>query len=297
MKTNSFSVGTQTINSAFVLAVALFFQINPSKTIFAGMIHLQLAIDYLKHRFKAKTRHGVHSPFAYRLVDKVIYDFRAKNVYKDIEKLRSELLRDDRTIRITDLGAGSYANNNKFRKVKSLAGNALKPAYLAQLIYRLAGDQKPGNIIELGTCLGVTTAYLAKAAPQAKIFSIEGCPETAAIAAENLKKLHIQNVDLRTGNFDTLLPELIRDIPALDFVFVDGNHRKESTLNYFKWCLPKLSDNSIMIFDDIYWSKGMKEAWKEIKSHPEVTVTIDLFWIGLVYVRKSQAKENFKIRF
>jgi predicted O-methyltransferase YrrM len=78
---------------------------------------------------------------------------------------------------------------------------------------------------------------------------------------------------------------------------VDGNHRKDATLNYFEWCLPKLSQNSIMIFDDIYWSKGMKEAWAQIKAHPEVSVSIDLFWIGLVFVRKGQVKEDFIIRY
>ncbi len=261
------------------------------------MINLQLAVDYLKHRFTSKTRHGVHSPFAYRLVDKVIYDFHAKPRYAKIEELRAQLLRDERVINITDLGAGSHVNNNKQKQVKSLAKNALKPAKLAQLIHRLAADRAPGNIIELGTCLGLTTAYLASAAPDAQVVSIEGCPETAAIAEENLSSLGIKNTGILVGNFDKILPEVIAMFPRLDFVFIDGNHRKDATLNYFKWCLPKLSENSIMIFDDIYWSKGMKEAWNEIKTHPEVTVTIDLFWIGLVFVRKGQAKEDFRINY
>jgi predicted O-methyltransferase YrrM len=79
-------------------------------------------------------------------------------------------------------------------------------------------------------------------------------------------------------------------------VFVDGNHQKEATLRYFKLCLPKVHENSLLIFDDIYWSRGMKEAWNEIKAHPEVTVTVDLFWIGLVYFRKGQVKEDFVIK-
>lgn len=261
------------------------------------MINLQLAVDYLSHRFKSRTRHGVHSPFAYKLVDETIYDFRAKTIYDQIEELRQQLLKDERWISITDLGAGSHVNNNKKKQVKVLAKNALKPAKLAQLIYRLAAYANPRNIIELGTCLGITTAYLAKAAPLAKVISIEGCPETAAIARENLQKLDVQNTELIVGNFDELLPEIISGIPELDFIFIDGNHRKQATLNYFEWCLTHLGPNSMMIFDDIYWSRGMKEAWKQIKTHPDVTVTIDLFWIGLVFVRKGQAKEDFKIRF
>ncbi len=271
--------------------------ISHLKTIFSPMINLQVAVDFLKYRLKAKTRHGVHSPFAYRLVDQVIYDFHAKKIYSDIEKLRSELFLDVRSITITDLGVGSLLSKNKQKKVSTLARNILKPARLDQLIYRLAADVNPGNIIELGSCLGIKTAYLAKAAPNARIISVERCPETAEIAHENLDKLHIQNLELLVGNFDELFPEVIRNSTELDFVLINGKHPKEAILNYFRWCLPKLGGNSLMIFDDIYRNKGMKDAWEQIKAHPEVSVTIDLFQIGLVFVRKAQAKEDFVIRF
>jgi predicted O-methyltransferase YrrM len=261
------------------------------------MINIQLLKSYIKHRLNSNTRHGLHSPFVYQLVDKVIYNFKPKAEYRQIEKVRSNLLQDSREISITDLGAGSHINNNKKKQIKQLAKNALKPKKLAQLIYRLANDLQPQNIIELGTCLGLTTSYLAKAAPNTQVISIEGCPQTAQIADENLSALNINNVKLFVGDFDVIFPDIISKTDSLDFVFVDGNHRKDATLNYFKWCLPKVSENSLLIFDDIYWSKGMEEAWEEIKSHPQVTVTIDLFWIGLVYFKKGQAKENFKIKF
>ncbi|WP_026897091.1 O-methyltransferase [Daejeonella oryzae] len=261
------------------------------------MLNLQFAADYIRHRFSSKTRHGVHSPFVYKLVDEIIYDFHAKEIYHSVEQAREGLLKDERVITITDLGAGSQLNTNRQKQVKTLAKNALKPARLAQLIYRLAHYFNPATAIELGTCLGITTAYLAKAIPKGNVISVEGCPQTAAVAAENLENLGIKNADLRVGNFDTLLPEIINSEEVLDFVFIDGNHRKEATLDYFKACLPKLSANGIMIFDDIYWSRGMKEAWQEIKDHPRVTLSIDLFWIGLVFVRPGQVKEHFKIRF
>lgn len=261
------------------------------------MINSQLLKSYIKHRLKAKTRHGIHSPFVYNLVDKVIYDFKPRTDYQKIEQLRKSLLSDEREITITDLGAGSHINNNKKKLVKQLAKNALKPKKLAQLIYRISNDNKPKNIIELGTCLGLTTAYLAKASPEAKIISVEGCPQTAKIASENLQKLEIENVNLLTGNFDTVFPGIINETDSLDFVFIDGNHRKEATLNYFNWCLSKVNSNTVLIFDDIYWSKGMEEAWEEIKSNPRVSLTIDLFWIGLVYFREGHTKEHFRIKF
>nr|WP_294876591.1 class I SAM-dependent methyltransferase [uncultured Pedobacter sp.] len=264
--------------------------------IFAAMV-FNFISDYLKHRFTSKSRHGTHSPFVYKLTDEVIYDFKSKIEYKSIEAQRKKLFNDDSLVTVTDLGAGSHLNKNRTKKVSQIAKNALKNPALAQLIYRLAKDNNPKSIIELGTCLGITTAYLSKACPEADVITIEGCPETANVAHNNFKELDLENVELQVGNFDVLLPEVIAKAEQLDFVYIDGNHRKEATLNYFNWCLPKIHENSLLIFDDIYWSKGMKEAWQEIKNHPEVVVTIDLFWIGLVYFRKGQAKEHFKIKF
>jgi predicted O-methyltransferase YrrM len=261
------------------------------------MLNSTLLINYIKHIISAKTRHGVHSPFVYKLIDEVIYDFKDKSSYKNIEDLRKKLLKDERSITITDLGAGSHVNNQKQKQIKALAKNALKPKKLAQLLFRLAQAFQPKNIIELGTCLGITSAYFGKAVADAKIYTLEGCPQTAAMAKENLDQLKLNDIDVIVGNFDDTLPKVIQNLEQLDFVFVDGNHRKQATLAYFEWCLPKVHDQSVMIFDDIYWSAGMKEAWEQIKAHPQVSVSIDLFWIGLVFFKKGQAKEDFRVRF
>ena len=260
------------------------------------MFNFRFAKDHLWHRFKAKNRHGVHSPFVYRLVDEVLYDFEAKKVYTEIESLREQLFIDSRMITITDLGAGSHVNNNHQKKISDIAHNALKPPKLAQLLYRLAASWQPGNIIELGACLGITTLYLQKAAPGAKLYTLEGCPETAGIAKETLVKGSVNDAGLIIGNFDDTLPRVLQNLKQLDFVFVDGNHQKEATLKYFEWCLPKAHEGTLLIFDDIYWSEGMKAAWNEIKANPKVTVTIDLFWIGLVFFKPGQAKEDFLVR-
>ncbi len=261
------------------------------------MFNLQLVKSYITHRLHAKTRHGVHSPFVYNLIDQVIYDFKPRGEYEGIERLRKELLVDEREIQVTDLGAGSHVNNKKSRKVRQIAGNALKPAALARLLHRLAKEFAPKEIIELGTCLGITTSYLARAVPQSSVLSIEGCPETANIARANIASLGLDNVEIITGNFDVLLPSVLAARKQVDFLFIDGNHRKEATLAYFKQALEKVHEQSVIIFDDIYWSKGMKEAWEEIKQHPQVTVTVDLFWIGLVFFRTGQACEHFKVKF
>lgn len=253
--------------------------------------------DYILHCFQSNTRHGTHSPFVYQLVDQVVYNFEKQDFYMPIEYLRDELMEDHRILTITDLGAGSMLNNGKKKKVSTLAKNALKPPRVAKLIARLAQEFKPKTVIELGTCLGLTTLYLSKASPSSSIITVEGCPETASIAQENFDIMNTTNVDIKIGGFDGVFPEVLAGLEAVDFLFVDGNHRKSATLDYFYQSLSKTHEGSLLIFDDIYWSTGMKEAWEEIKKHPSVTVTIDLFYIGLVFFKTDQAKEDFKIRF
>jgi predicted O-methyltransferase YrrM len=256
-----------------------------------------LITAFIKHILTATTRHGTHSPFVYELVDKVIYDKSPKEDYIVIEQLRMNLLADSRMITITDLGAGSMYNNNKQKVVKDLAANALKSPDWAQVIYRLVKWQNPKNAIELGTCLGLTTAYIANAVPKAKVVTVEGCPETADVARVNFEKLSLTNVSLIVGDFDVIFPDLLKEYETIDFIYIDGNHRKEATLSYFEQLLPKITENSMVIFDDIHWSKGMEEAWERIKNHSQVSITIDLFTIGLVFFRKGQEKEHFRIRY
>lgn len=261
------------------------------------MANYRFFVDYFSHLLVSKTRHGIHSPFVYYLVDEVIYDSSPKKYELEIETLRSSLKKDNRMLNLTDLGAGSMLNKQSKKSIGNIAKHVLKPPRVAKLIGRLAAFSKSKTIIELGTCLGVTTCYLAKASPSSQVITVEGCSETAQIAQENFEKLGIPGIDLKVGNFDLLLPEILQDQMKLDFLFIDGNHRKEATLNYFYACLDKVHQDTILIFDDIYWSQGMKEAWKEIKQHPKVTVTVDLFFVGLVFFKTDQEKEDFKVRF
>lgn len=261
------------------------------------MLNWRFASDYLKHYFASKSRHGVHSPFVYQLIDDVIYDFSAKTDFLPIEQIRQQLLQSKAKVTVVDLGAGSHTNKSKVKEVREIAKNVLKSPRLAQLIYRLVAHFEPKNLIELGTCLGVTSLYLHQANPLARITTIEGCPKIADVAAKNFAVMEAKNINLQVGNFDAVLPQVLQKEPNIDFVFIDGNHTEEATLKYFNWILPKAYDKTVIVFDDIYWSKGMKAAWKKIKQHPNVTLTIDLFWIGLVFFKKDQVKEDFKVRF
>lgn len=261
---------------------------------------LQLAIRYLKYYLTASNSkgHGVHSPFVFHFITKVLNDKTTYSEYEKVEGLRGQLLNDKTLLAIEDFGAGSSVNKTNTRTVAAIAKNSAKPKKYGQLLFRMVRQYQPATILELGTSLGITSSYLALAKPTARLHTMEGAKEVAAVARKNFEKLQLDNYTLTEGNFDDSLLAVISSLPSADLVFIDGNHRREPTERYFEALLPKITNDSILIFDDIHWSREMEEAWHTIKNHPAVRCTIDLFFIGVVIFRQEfREKQHFTIRF
>ncbi|MGB0917976.1 MAG: O-methyltransferase [Flavobacteriales bacterium] len=260
------------------------------------MSHLWRAKQYTKYLSKAQNRHGIHSPFVYALLDEVIYDKTKHAEFSQIEAIRSGLLARKDEIEITDLGAGSTVNKSNIRKVSDIAKNSAKGGKWGELLFRLAKHFQPKTMIELGTSLGIGSLYQSLGNPKGNLTTFEGCPNTAEIAQEQFKSAQI-NPAIIKGNFDDTLQPFLDSIEKLDWAFIDGNHQEEPTIQYFEQCLEKCHNGSVLLFDDIYWSKGMAAAWENIKAHDSVTVTLDLFQVGIVFLRKEQPKQHFTIRY
>lgn len=248
--------------------------------------------QYIQFLLKSTNQHGVHSPFVYDLVTNCFYDSKVYPEYKDLKDYRTALLANKNTLEITDLGSGSKVTNNTSRAISSIAQHSGTSFKRTKLLFRLSKYFQFQNILELGTSLGIATQAIHLGNPEAQITSIEGCPNISNTAKSNLSKN--KNVKLLVGDFDSHIEKIEQN--SFDFVFFDGNHNKEATLRYFEKLLPKTHNNTLFIFDDIYWSKDMTEAWETIKKHPKVSVTIDTFFWGFVFFRTEQVKEDFVIR-
>ena len=254
-------------------------------------------LRYLRYLVSSKNKHSAHSPFLYNFIIKVLnQDSNDKNC-EAISRLRKGLCQSENVIKITDFGAGSNINNSKKRKIKDIAKNSAKNKKFGELLYRIVNHYNPKNIIELGTSLGISTLYLAMGNKKSNVFTLEGCPETAKIAKNNFEKMSIKNTNITVGNFSEKLEKQLIKMKSIDLVFIDGNHQYKPTINYFEKCLKYTNNETIFIFDDIHWSKGMENAWKYIKSHQKTTLTIDLFYLGIVFIKSELSKENYTIKF
>lgn len=257
---------------------------------------LTLASRYVTHRLNCTSVQVLHSPFVYRLYTECIKKDRQEKAFAPIEQLRQALLHDQRLLSYPDPGSGSHvAKNNAQRTVQHIAKYSLKPAAQARLLHRLVCYFAPTTVLELGSSLGISTCYMAAALPtQSKLHTIEGAAPVAALAQAHIEQLgYSQQVHLTEGLFDEVMPALLPTLNAVDLAYIDGNHRYAPTVDYVKQLLPYLHNNSVVILDDIYWSKEMQQAWQQVKQLPHVTVSIDLFHFGLLFFRKEQVKEHF----
>ncbi len=251
-------------------------------------------LQYIKFLLKSTNQHGVHSPFVYNLITKCFYDKTEYTAYKHILNYKNALLKNKTGIKVTDLGAGSQMMKQNERIISSMAKNAGSTNKRAKLLYRLVNYFNSKIILELGTSLGIATHAMSLANQETKITTIEGCSNISEFSKANFKRYHLNNIDVKTGDFNKVTSQLQTN--NYDLVFFDGNHQKEATLSYFETFLQTINNDSVFIFDDIYWSKEMTQAWEIIKQHPKVSVTIDTFFWGFVFFRKEQVKEHFIIR-
>jgi predicted O-methyltransferase YrrM len=243
--------------------------------------------------------HGIHSPFVYDIVSRVFRNKTDIGIVNSIEKVRRRLIADTRIINVNDLGAGSLIgkNKNRSRKVSDIARYSSVSGKYGELLSNMAVEFGAPSVLELGTSFGISTLYMAMACPDLMIHTIEGCPEIAKIAAENFERSGIRNIKQYIGSFDDQVPPLLDSTLTPGLIFIDGDHRKAHLLKYFGMIAEKSDSHTILIIDDICLSAEMKEAWNIIKTHEKVSVTIDLYRMGIIFFREGINRNHFLVRY
>lgn len=257
------------------------------------------ALRYLNYFIFSRHRngHGIHSPFVFNLVSNILRNKTRPDIVCSIEKIRNELLDDSRSIKVTDLGAGSKKMKTSLRKVSDITRYSAIPRKYGILLSNMAEAFGKPFILEFGTSIGISTMYLAASCPGAEVITIEGCSSTSEIASDNFREAGLKNISVLNGSFDAILPEIRKEKRSPGLVFIDGNHRKEPVITYFNQVADMSDKNSVVIIDDINSSREMAEAWYEIKNHKNVTLSVDVFRMGIVFFREGLNHFNYVVRY
>lgn len=249
--------------------------------------------QYILFKFKAGSKHSVHSPFVFDLCERVFEDNRRFHSFLEIEALRKQRSKEKSLVKIIELGAGSKHNISRERSVGDLVKNVAIPPKYGQLLFKLVEVLQPKTILEMGTSIGFSALYLHKAKPSAAMITLEGNPYVAHIAKQHFDQLAAASIQINVGPFEETLAKALHQLQTVELAFIDGNHTYDATMAYFKSILPYTSDKSCLIFHDIHWSKGMRKAWDEISSNEKVVFSIDLFEMGILFFNHGVPKQHF----
>ena len=279
----------------------------PKKTcIFAGIMQMKDTLyrigAYLHHYLTAWNTggEGIHSPYLFYLVRMLMYDTNAYYCFTPIEKRRQALLHTDKTVEITDFGTGADTKGSVYRRtIAHIARTSLESPRVGQLLFKWIAHigheaQRPLEIVELGTSLGITTAYLAAPDSRNRITTFEGSPAVADIARRNWSKLNLNNIHLIEGNINDTLYNYMCE--SIDIAYIDANHTEEATLRYFEYLARQTNEKSVFMIDDIHYSPQMHKAWLQICRHPMVSSTMDIRNAGIVFFDPHYLHKNYTLR-
>jgi predicted O-methyltransferase YrrM len=255
---------------------------------------MNIGFEFIKYSLNAKGRQGIHSPFVYNLMDKVLSMPISSAIKSQQKELFASLKSDNTSIEFEEFGAGSK-KLGKQRTVKQIVSTNSTQKKYGDLLYRIMYAYQPMNVLELGTSLGTGTLHMHWGNPMAKIITIEGCKATYTIAKETIAKQRLNDqIDIKNCTFQHYFKEPNKEF--FDLVFIDGHHDGNSLIEYLRILEKNTHNDTIFILDDIRWNNDMFSAWKKISSDKQYHLTIDFFKMGLLIRQETKQKEHFVLR-
>ena len=251
---------------------------------------MNIVLEYIKYRLNAKYLHGVHSPFVYDFMKNAMGINIKEQHQKEILQCISNVNSNKKEIIVQDYGAKSKKLKGK-RSVREIFKTSSSYGKNALLLYRISNYFKPKRILELGTSIGIGSLHLHLGCPSAHITSVEGCQETFNLAKQNLEST---NIELMNSTFYDYIKSLNEE--SFDLIFIDGHHDGEALKYYLKLLSNYIHNDTIIVLDDIRWSKSMFNAWNKIKLEKKYHLSMDFFRMGVLMKRPQQEKEHFILK-
>ena len=249
--------------------------------------------SYLQYWLLQEDQYALQSPFIYRIyTDLLSYLSTKKSVDLDLEEIRKILREDQSKLKISAHGAELkklLIPSIKKAVIRKFSASNRKFSQLFQYFCLLTPAER---VLELGTCLGIHSRYLAKATI-GTLYTFEGAEplfqELHEFPLESNRKYIFENTK-------DSLPLVLHQIEKIDFALINTCQTSASSTSYFNLILPYLHKKSIVAIADIHLSKARDQAWEEIKKHPKIQLSIDFYECGILFFDKDIAQGEYILK-
>ena len=222
-----------------------------------------MVTSYLKYLWKRKSEYSIHSPFVYDFMRKVLNDSGSNRDYDTIYRIA----------RLLD-------------KRKHIHYNLRKQS---RLLYRMVRYFEPDSVVSFGHMSALNATAMALGHMQTKVYF-----EQSESFLETLNSMGVVNVNLiQPEEFDS---SRFRRLNT-SFVFFSRDSFEEDTWDYLVDCLNYKTADSVFVFEGIHHNRAMEDAWEEIKANEDVSVTFDLYCVGMVFFREGIEKQDFVLKY
>ncbi|MDD2435944.1 MAG: SAM-dependent methyltransferase [Massilibacteroides sp.] len=228
----------------------------------------------LYRKIRYRKGHGVHSPFVFNFITKVIDERAAYYCLKDIELTRKKF----------------FYENEPFHKWE------IRPKYGA-LLMRISNYLKPQNLLLIGSDLSFSALYSSSYASTTRCVVLEEKTEIAAFSRSVIEKHRAKNILLKEGVYQKTVSEVLEHTDKLDFVYFGYPNDSALDIPVFECILPHLHEHSVLILRGIRKTKDRKEFWNRLCARPEVSVTIDVYELGIAFFNHKIHKKNYIVSF
>ena len=219
--------------------------------------------SYLKYLMQRKSKYSIHSPFVYDFMVKVLYDKGSNRDY-------------DLMLRVSHLVDGKRFATRSRRKQ-------------ARFLYRLVGYLEPETVLSFGKVSALNTSALALGNLQTKVYL-----EQSTEFLETLSSMGVVNVNLIHPDADE---EEQLERYNTGFVLYGLEDFGEDNWNNLEDGMAQADDDTVLVFEGIHHSRRTEAAWEAIKEGEGVTLTMDLYTMGLVFFREGIEKQDFVLKY
>ncbi|MCF8236593.1 MAG: class I SAM-dependent methyltransferase [Saprospiraceae bacterium] len=238
-------------------------------------------IQLFTYYWQARTAYSMHSPLLYSFCREVLDDRRSFYAFEEIEIWRYHLLHESSELHVVDLGAGGQDALDQNRIVSSIAKTSLSPPWKCRYLFRMVLWWKPDLLLEFGTSLGVSTAYLAAASIHTPLITVDGSDSHLQLARKGWNKLGLDHIEEWNLSFQQAIQRIPWDQHGRILIYLDGDHRPARVLEILQTIQEKTRHPFLVIIDDIRWSDDMWAGWQEWRSAFQSGAWLDLYQVGI----------------